>query len=258
MTYKEVKIDDIVSWIKSHAESRNKSAILIEIDDTISSVTNALLAKKTGLAVHVIIYCVHSDWQSIRDLCENLKFDYHRLDPDYDGDDVSETWIPEDCNDVRIKYIRNVKFQKELEKYAKIAYIAETTNSLLLSNITRDDYLFVRNYPKINPWDIMPFADLSMAMVNGLFDKLAPIRSPEIEAFYNIAPKPNLEIEWLYNANEKSRIIESESDPTKHQKWYIYTTAQKSLIAKVHQIEKLTRYKQNSIPVFKREMLDNK
>jgi hypothetical protein len=273
MTYKELRIEDLVSWVKSNAQQRNKSAILIEIDNTIASIVNVLLAKKTGLPVHAVIHCDNYEynWTNLRDLCESLKLYYHVID----SDNHFEDWEYEFGNDNRIVYTPNLSLKNELEKSARIGYIAETSNSLMLGNITRDDYLFVRNYPKINPWDIMPFADLSMAMVNSLFnslfDKLVITKSREIEAFCKIAPKPNLEIEWLYNANEKSRtlpgdassagfgpsIIESESDPTKHPKWYTYTSSQKALISKVHQTEKLTRYKVNSnMPIFMREELD--
>lgn len=270
VTYKELKVDDLVSWIKSNAQVRNKSAILVEVDETIASIVNVLLAKKTGLPVHAIIYYnnyLKNTWQDLRDLCESLKLHYSIVD----SDSNFAEWEYECGNDSRIYYTPNISLKNELEKYSKISYIAETTNSLMLSNITRDDYLFVRNYPKMNPWDIMPFADLSMAMVNRLFDEVVIIKTRETSAFCKVAPKSNLEIEWLYSANEKSRtmpgsassvglgpsIIESESDPTKHPKWYTYTTQQKALIAKVHQTEKLTRYKQNyNIPIFRLEELD--
>jgi hypothetical protein len=132
----------------------------------------------------------------------------------------------------------------------------------MLSNITRNDYLFIRNYPKLNPWDILPFANLSESnvflLLNKFTDKSSYVMKDEllknINEIVNIAPKPDLTLEWLYDINERTKpfpIIESELDPTKHTKWFSYTIQQKTLIAKVHQIEKATRYKiNNNIPIF--------
>lgn len=243
-------IDDLVSWIKSQAEIRNKSAVLIELDYTIPSMVNALLAKKTGLAVHAVFIC-DAKWHILRDFCEYLNIDYTRAS--YSIPYISD-FMPEidEFQDKRIVYKNDELNLINLEKNIRISYISETTNSLALSNITRDDYLFIRNYHKLNPYDIMPFANLSMTMINDIFDKLVPIKSEKIQAIYDIAPKYNPEMEWLYSINERIKIIESDLDPTKNLLWYTYTTSQKTLIAKVHQIEKLSRYKENSnIPIFK-------
>lgn len=256
MLNNELKIENLVDWIKHHAESRNKSVILIELDNTIASLANVSFAKKTGLAIHAIINCDDEHWQLNRDYCDLINLDFTRINHLLNLED----YMPEidNYNDKRISYKNNESLSIILQKYSRIQYISETTNSLVLSNITRDDYLFIRNYNKYSAYisDIMPFANLSMATINGLFDQLAPSRSRQIEAICKIAPKPDLEIEWLYNANERSKneyfdgIIASEQDPTKYSKWYTYTTSQKALIAKVHQIEKATRYKECNIPIF--------
>ena len=249
----EPNIDDLVLWIKSHAQTRNKSAILVEIDNTIGCLVNVLLAKKTGLPIHAIIDFNHTDNNELkRNLCDYYNIDYNLIDPDYASDSCHSYVNIDTYNDKRIKYIVNVKLMEELELTIRSAYIAESSNSLVLSNITRNDYLFTRNYPRLNCWDLMSFADLSMTQLNDFFDKLVPVKSEEINAIVDIAPKPNLEMEWLFEVNERTKIIESESDPTKHPKWYTYTIQQKALIAKVHQIEKATRFKINSnIPIFK-------
>lgn len=238
-------IEDLVSWIKLQAGNRNKSTILIELDDTIACMVNVLLAKKTGLAVHALIDCDKFHWHISRNFCESLNIDYTRAtyQVKYLCDLMPEI---DEFQDKRIKYIDNENFAVELQKINRIGYIAETTNSLVPSNITRDDYLFIRNYHKLNPCDIMPFANLSMSMVNDIFNELVPVKSREIKEICKIAAKPNPEMEWLFNTNERNKIIDSEDDPTKNHSWYTYTASQKALIAKVHQIEKATRYKENN------------
>lgn len=64
------------------------------------------------------------------------------------------------------------------------------------------------------------------------------------------------EVEWADRQNENTRIsnrlpiITDEGDPTQHPAWAGYTLRQREVIAKVHQMEKITRHKFNpALPV---------
>lgn len=261
MTVKELNIDDLTCWIKNQAQLRNKSAILIEIDNTIACIVNALLAKKTGIPVHAIInFDINQNYQLSNDFCKSFNIDVTAISSELNLKD----FIPEinSFQDKRITYKQDIDLSIYMQNLARIAYIAETTNSLVLSNITRNDYLFVRNYPRLNSWDILPFGNLPESAINNLLNIFTNKSSyvlndnllESIKAIVDIAPKPDLTSEWLYDVNERTKpfpIIESEQDPTKHPKWFSYTVQQKFLIAKVYQIEKATRFKINNIPIFK-------
>lgn len=267
INFKEVKTEDVISWIKDQAKLKNKSAILIDIDNTVACMLNVFLAKKTGLPVHAIVHneSIESFYVS-RNFCEAVNIDYTRMDSKLP---FENDWKPEtlENNDKRIKYIHNKSLMDDLEKSARSYYISQSTNSLFCSNITKNDFAFIRNYPDLNPFNAFPFVNLSASEVELLFISLDKNQCYPIDVILkaNESTKEREELEWLWQANERSKagelvgpgIIDSYDDPTKHPKWFSYTLAQKKLIAKIYQVEKNTRYKIiGNISAFNPDILD--
>ncbi|MHA2426425.1 MAG: NAD(+) synthase [Candidatus Hermodarchaeia archaeon] len=58
------------------------------------------------------------------------------------------------------------------------------------------------------------------------------------------------EVEWADRQDMQNGIITSEEDPARHRAWVGYTIRQREVIAKVHQMEKISRHKYNpNLPV---------
>lgn len=135
-------------------------------------------------------------------------------------------------------------------------------NGIVVGARCRHEHLFTRPYSKLNVPDLLPFALLKQSQLECLsnliidsnkYPTFSKIKETSKETGLNITSE---ELEWLDDLNERTKVIsgkgliEDETDPTKSQRWYKFTVRQKEIIAKLHQIEKLTRHKHNpNIPV---------
>ena len=122
--------------------------------------------------------------------------------------------------------------------------------SLVVSSRCKNNNLFIRDYNKFEPVDIMPLADFKLSEVEQLYK----IISDNVFKPYNHNGISQQELEWLEELDKKCQIVTSKQDPTKNSSWFKFTIRQKEIIAKVHQVEKITRHKHNpNIPYFKNE-----
>ena len=114
---------------------------------------------------------------------------------------------------------------------------------------------YIRAYDKYEPVDILPITNFCQSEVYQLCDAIS-----ELVTYRKYSTALDLityeELEWLDQVNEADKkrynysILDCD-DPAKHPVWYKFTSHQKELIAKVHQIAKLTQYKENpNIPIF--------
>lgn len=244
---------EICSWLKEQIAIQNKKALLIYIENNnIYSALNYYLCNATQIPVHAIIdaddsiarqFCIknhipHSAFQHLINSAEQFI-----INVNFPGMN-------------KVVYKENINQAHELEKTAFIAYVAETTNSLYSGNLTRNDYYFVRNFPKVNCYDLLPFVNFSETELLNLITHLnidISIIAP------NFIPQNN-ELEWIFDLNRRTEtykgkgifgIIDRDDDPTHYEKWYAFTASQKSLIAKIYQQEKLTRHKKVNAEIFK-------
>jgi len=250
---------EISLWIKNCISEQNKKAILLSIEDnSIYSVLNYFFCKGTGLPVHAIIKKTEKLYSY--NFCLNNNIPYSIFNNYINKDDLLININYPGMN--RISYIENIDKLNESQYIAFISYVADTTNSLYSGNLTRNDYYFIRNFPKVNTYDILPFVNLSESKLLELI-KIYNLESvfSSVKDIIDNTPNPNLDLEWLYSANFKSKlksnkligIIDSKEDPTKDKNWFSFTVDQKKLIAKTHQIEKITKDRIINGSIFKIE-----
>lgn len=236
---------EISSWLKEEIELGNKKALLVNIEyNSIYSVLNYFLCKSTRIPVHAII---NANDAIARQFCIKNHIPHSVFEPFI-------THIDQLMINVNFPGMNQIVYKEdyikiiELEKTAFISYIAETTNSLYSGNLNRNEIAFIRNYPKVNGYDLLPFANFNETELMQFIEHM-DINDIEIK---NNAQKIHTDLEWAYETNERTKIyknlgsigiIEDELDPTKHPKWFSYTSSQKTLISKLYQEEKFTRFK---------------
>jgi hypothetical protein len=246
---------EICSWLKEQIAIQNKKALLVYIENNnIYSVLNHYFCNATQIPIHAII---DSNDFTARQFCIKNQIPHSSFTPFVKH--VDELIINVNFPGMnKIIYKENYDKIYELEKTAFISYVAETTNSLYSGNITRNDYYFVRNFPKVNCYDLLPFVNFSETELLNIITNFSvdiSIIAP------NFIPQ-NSELEWIFDLNRRTKvfwgvelapsgIIEKDADPTHYEKWYAFTSSQKALIAKIHQQEKLTRHKKINGEIFK-------
>src|SRR6266705_1196401 len=227
---------EICSWLKEQIEIQNKKALFVSIEhDSIFSALNYFLCKATQIPVHAVIDANDS---MARQFCIKNHIPHSAFEPFI-------THIDQLMINVNFPGMNNIFYHEdyikinELEKTAFISYIAETTNSLYSGNITRNDYYFVRNFPKINCYDLLPFVNFSNTE---LLNIISHLQIDITGIAPNFLPKID-ELEWIFDLNKRTKImwgielmnrgiIERDEDPTHYEKWYAFTASQKSLIGK--------------------------
>ena len=236
-------IDNIVAWLKQQAEARNLNSLIIYIgNESIATSVAYRLCKRTLLNVHDINY----------------------------DDYINMNGLIADCS----------------KRY----------KALIVSARCKNDNLFIRDYDKFEPVDVMPLANFKFSEVEQLHKAIPEVMESTFDKALRSAtaainmvgtgkiregklikegprsyvakqepiskPKPpksdhgisQEELEWLEELDKHSHIITSNKDPAKEHSWFKFTMRQKEVIAKVHQMEKLTRHKHNpNIPIFKNE-----
>lgn len=245
---------EICSWLKEQIEIQNKKALLINIEDNnIYSILNYYFCKATQIPVHAVINNTNGSLAYHYCIKHNIPYSIFAIN--YSMDDLSINVNYPGMN--KIIYQENIHEYFEKNRVAFISYVATTTNSLYSGNLTRNDYYFVRNFPKLNTYDLLPFVNFSETELLNLINYFE-IDISQIAT--DFIPQIN-ELEWIYDLNKRTKIqygieimpkgiIERDEDPTHYEKWYAFTASQKSLIAKIYQQEKLTRHKKVNAEIF--------
>lgn len=167
-----------------------------------------------------------------------------------------------------------------------LSYMALATRGLIAGTGNRSEDHLIRYFQKFGDGcvDLCPIADLFksevyelFAYMTGLGPRLSrryPINDENIigpesaKAIYEAVPTADLwgadggqtdeeelgisydEVEWADRQDMQNGIIRSEDDPARHRSWVGYTLRQREVIAKVHQMEKISRHKYNpNLPV---------
>lgn len=170
-----------------------------------------------------------------------------------------------------------------------LSYFALATRGLIVGTGNRSEDNLIRYFQKYGDGcvDISPIADLFKSEVYELFAHMTglerahhgenircAIGSKASVDIYIAKPTADLwgedggqtdeeelgvtydEVEWADRQNEITKlqhqkaIVTDEGDPAKHPAWLGYTGRQREVIAKVHQMEKISRHKHNpALPV---------
>lgn len=167
-----------------------------------------------------------------------------------------------------------------------LSFFANATGGLIIGTGNRSEDNLTRYFQKYGDGcvDISPISDLFKAEVYELFNYLAVKMSdmlnndmpPAAKAISDAKPTADLwgpdsgqedekelgisyeEIEWADREDMRTAksspsgkgIIVSEGDPAKHSAWMGYIGRQKTVVAKMHQLEKISRHKYNaSLPM---------
>jgi len=170
-----------------------------------------------------------------------------------------------------------------------LSYFALATNGIIMGTGNRSEDNLVRYFQKYGDGcvDVSPIADLFKSEVYELFAYMTGIsksdgninyRDLDTEEtisgplsaldIYKARPTADLwgptgeqddeeelgitydEIEWADRENMNNNIVTDETDPARHRDWLRYSMRQREVIAKVHQLEKISRHKYNpNLPV---------
>jgi hypothetical protein len=220
----------IVGFIKSYAKDHGKTLLVLEMsDDNPASKALAELCLKTN--IHTLAVVPENFKPDIRKL--NVVVHRNADVTNYSFDlKVSSKIIPDNEASLRP--------WNEMVKYAIMSQVASTCNGIVVSSITKE-LLFGRTYQKGCLGDILPLADLYLQEVLELY--------PGIEGQWQGPEFTSQELEWACRENDTTHIIESSDDPTKHRDWGRFTLRQRQMVARLNQIEKLTRHKISNAPI---------
>ena len=160
-----------------------------------------------------------------------------------------------------------------------LSYFANATKGIIVGTGNRSEDNLVRYFQKYGDGcvDISPIADLFKSEVYELFAHLTGIYVHDENTvagptaaldIYQAIPTADLwgpdagqkdesemgvsydEIEWADRENMRCNIITNDQDPVNNIAWLGYTARQREVIAKVHQLEAISRHKYNSnLPV---------
>ncbi len=222
-------LDSLTNNIKSVAKLQNKTGILLLLELTTASFLNLYLSIKTQLPVYV--WTRHIEWEPIYQAQRLILIDNIPVERKY-----INTWLLDQ---------------------------SEKKNLLLLSNRDYVERNYVRNYHRSEIVDYFPLVKPSFGCFwpalqwSDIYDLYDKIDFQEFKEYKNYLPKTNdnayntdisyaeykwlMDIEKLYDYNP---IIKSDTDPTKHPKWFSFNIRQKQIISQLHQIEKSTRFKE--------------
>lgn len=132
----------------------------------------------------------------------------------------------------------NSSDQERLLEFSKfMQWKSENFNTILIGKILKEQIYF-GEYKKyyFDVLDISPFGDMTESQLKNLVHFIHTN-----EDLRNSSQLSKLE--WLYQQDLLYNIISSESDPTKHSVWGIYSLEQKSLIAKYYALFKNRHHK---------------
>jgi NAD+ synthase len=281
----------ISNWIKTYANDAGIKALIVGLSGGIDSALIALLCKNTMIPTICVTMPCCSDvdtmdrannfaidfglktlnvyletaYQSIRDQCGGGGYDRYFGAPNTLADHKTKGTL------------------KSCLRAPVLSYMANAHRGLVVGTGNRSEDNLIRYYNKFGDGcaDISPIGDLFKSEVYNLFAHVtinngANSLMPESAMWiYNAKPTADLwgkhekqtdeeelgitydEIEWADRENTKNDIIVDNADPVRHREWARYTTRQREVIAKIHQMEKMSRHKHNpNLPICKLRHLE--
>lgn len=134
---------------------------------------------------------------------------------------------------------------------AILPLFAKEDKGIILGLLNRNFHNLVRNFNKYENGnvDLLPLADLFRSEI---LELLQYLNDDYKDFFITSLDLTQNEVEWADRENMKTKIIQSNIDPTKHPSWLGYTAHQRIIISKVYQLEKDTQHKiRTDIPICK-------
>jgi NH3-dependent NAD+ synthetase len=269
----EKVIDLIVNWLRNYAATNGRSSFIVGLNGDIGSALVALFCKKTNIKTE----CINIDTDYIEEDCEALKGFANKSHLGLTRINFKESYkelnnyiiTEENRNEYRddyhyytgdkanpTVYFNEDKARKGLATCSVLpvlSTVATGFNGLIVGSRSKNDLLY-RTYNKYGAGnaDIFPLADLYKSEIVELFEyTTAPlcygatyILDKEKNKIFNDIT--DLEVEWADGENTRTQIIVSDDSPDKHRDWQRFTLRQRQIVAKLHQLEKLTRHKINN------------
>lgn len=265
----------IVNWIKEYAKNAGIETLVVGLSEGINSSLTALLCRETGLnTICITIPCYSSELSldRINNFTKehNLKLLTIKLVSEHDSI----------IRQINLKNKNSSISTSSLHSCLRVSVLnsfALANKGFIVGTLNRSKINLIRSFQKYGCGcaDINPIADLFKSEVCELFAYMTdlkiieennksiyvtlngelstsaiianetPVAEKELDISYN-------EIEWADRQNEITKlqydkpIITNESDPVKHIAWLGYTGRQREVIAKIHQMEKISKHKYNS------------
>lgn len=282
--------DHISTWIKDYATKAGIKTLVLGLSGGVDSALVALLCKNTGIPVLAISMPCHSSdsaYQRANAFAEDYDIKLVKIDLSKSHDDIiAQGWDKLYIEDDTKSALRSCLRAPVLSFAAHSTHgLIVGTGNRSEDHLTRYFQKFGDGCV-----DISPIADLFKSEVYELFVHLAktyvgkyitvlPMRNGLPNSAFDIAtakPSADLkgpdsgqedekdlgltydEIEWADRENTRTApmlvsgegIVETLIDPVRHQAWHGYTNRQRTVIAKMHGLEKISRHKVNvSLPV---------
>jgi NAD+ synthase len=252
----------IINWIRDYTKAAGKSSLVVGLSD-VDSALLALLCKKTNIqtiCIFVNLFKNEEDRTAIDSFASqshiwlsefNLKDTYKEVQSEIDYHSQLNEYAEN-----RAQYF-NVEGAKNLLRSEVILPIISTMtagfNGLIIGSRSKNELLY-RNYNKYGAGnaDIFPLLDLYKSEIYELFEYVASpmcygaiylLDRAKNKVFNDIT---DLEVEWADSENIRTGIITSDISPDKQRDWQRYTLRQRQIIARLHQLEKLSRHKVNT------------
>lgn len=272
----EKVIDRLVNWLRDYITSSGKSSLIVGLNGNVESALIALLCKKTNIKTKYITIDTgykEEDREAIKEFAHKSHFgityiefkeSYKKLD-DYiiveqaDNENRGDYDYYVNNKISSIVYFNGEKARKGLitcSVLPALSTIAAGFNGLIVGSRSKNDLLY-RTYNKYGAGnsDIFPLLDLYNSEIIQLFEYIATpmcygatyiLDKGKNKTFDDIT---DLEVEWADEENIRTGIVISDISPDKQRDWQRYTLRQRQIIAKLHQLEKLSRHKiNNSLP----------
>ncbi len=129
----------------------------------------------------------------------------------------------------------------------------DADDAIIIGTKTRNECKLLRSYDKYGSglYDISVVQDIFDSELIDLFNYRIGLDDSLNSFKVDNGPRSikgftSDEIEWADNLNRTCEIITDPADPTKNPAWQRFTARQRTVIAKIHQIEKLTKHKEFS------------
>lgn len=248
----------IINWIKEQADIRGLKCLLINLSaNSAASAYTLYLCKKTQIpTIALIVDGQNSDIASLYASQIGVSACYVDLVYIFN---LHKTTLE------NLKEFAPIE-TKDILKQLYIQTLAINHDALVVSPRSKIEHLYLRPYFKNEHVDILPLANLNNSAIRKLFNESC-LHFPSSKIILSLSPKDedksysinitNKELEELDQLNDRTKIglhkegiIHCLFDPAKSTKWFAYTSRQKEIIAKLHQIEKITKHKHNpNIPI---------
>lgn len=255
----------IIKWIRDYAQGANIKRLYVNVCDLDSALV-ALLCKETKI---ITVAAIGVENQDIIQFCKDYTILNFIMDTTNLTDDIRRYYDPA-LFGIKLKYDNAITSVLDAcIKTPILSCMADTYNGLIVGTKNRCELKLIRNYNKYGEGavDLLPIGDMFKSETYELFKYMVTdnnntalnssykilntysaiipgkLQCDQLQLTYN-------EVEWADRQNILNNIVVKEEDPVRHKDWQRYTSRQREIIAKIHQIEKRTRHKYNqSIPI---------